>query len=641
MAEKRDLLFLWINEGDDGFFKDQNNNFGSEYVFRVMLKDSTIELTAQKSEGFIPGFFSIGNTGIENVTAIVGKNGSGKTRLCRALSLFCQRGYCPGSYIAVIRLSDATGEPRYELRTSLLVGDELVISLPFAHKLNTNGLGRTIGDVVYYSPIIDFWNLDKTTSEPRYRDVSSNYLFYAEQRSSPRIQGSSLSLNPFDVAKSRDVEMHVALLNSPIGQEVLGVVGGLINGMPTFEVEFIDTVDESRFDRRVERNYSTLVSGLKDATNQEHVRLKEKLQIATSDSIRLEIQQQIFTNRVTHYFLRSFVYHLGNRIQREEPLIDIELNALSDGTYLEQLKQFLSAQDVVNVDPILSFFEQLPSLAEHATPEQIEWSGNRYLLSADAFVKFFKLYLPVKAELFDLNRYGSNETELQGFLRFDYTRSLSSGEKAYLDLFSRLFYARGMFEYMTNHHAVWPSNLYVILDEGEVGFHPAWQQDYVMHMVESLPKLFGNSTKGPLPHIHLIVATHSPISLSDIPREHVVVLQTEDQLKSDFTIQNQTFGANIHDLYRNSFFLENHTVGQFAFEKIDAVVQDLNRQQVGLERREEMLRIISMIGEPVIRQRLQQMYQERYGQSLTDEDRIQYHEEQLRRLRSGTHNEDH
>lgn len=631
MAEKRDLVFLWINE-EDGIFKDQHINFGSEYVFNVERVENTLTLTAQENQSFITGFFKIGDAGVDNVTAIVGKNGSGKTRLCRSLSLFCQRESFPGSYIAVVHVTDSSGIQRFEVRTSASVEVELVISLPFPNKLITNGRGTTIGDVVYYSPIIDFWNLDKTTSEPRYRDVSSNYLFHAEQGISPARQDIARRPNPLDVARSRDVGMHVALLNSPIGQEVLGAVGGLINGMPSFEVELFDTAHEPRFEYRVSNKYLQLVNVLINTGHQEHEALKGALMNASQDSDQLETQQKIFANRIGHYFLKSFLYHLGNRIPENEQAIDIRIRTFSSSTFLDQIQEFLGVQTVVPAEPFLLFFKGLPEIAVDSRPELPEWEGNTYILTANAFLKIFFLYETVKKELFNLNRYGRNEAELHGFLRFNYTRSLSSGEKAYLDIFSRLFYAREQFEYMTNHHAEWPSNLYVILDEGEIGFHPAWQQGYIKHMVESLPKLFGNSSKGPLPHIHLIVATHSPISLSDIPREHVVVLQTEDQRESGSTIQDQTFGANIHNLYRNSFFLANHLLGDFAHDKIQAVIDDLGKGDVIGKRADEMLATIGLIGEPVIRETLLARYNERFAQGHDDESRLDYYREQIKEI---------
>ena len=63
---------------------------------------------------------------------------------------------------------------------------------------------------------------------------------------------------------------------------------------------------------------------------------------------------------------------------------------------------------------------------------------------------------------------------------------------------------------------------------------------------------------------HVIFASHSPMLLSDLPIENVVFLDNEYGKGG----LNNTFGANIFDLYRLAFDQSNGITGEFAANKI-------------------------------------------------------------------------
>ena len=74
--------------------------------------------------------------------------------------------------------------------------------------------------------------------------------------------------------------------------------------------------------------------------------------------------------------------------------------------------------------------------------------------------------------------------------------------------------------------------------------------------------------------IQLILTTHSPILLSDIPKENTIFLKKIKGVTEIYKNKEQTFGANIYDLYRNGFFLTNSNygiLGDFATGKIERV----------------------------------------------------------------------
>lgn len=133
-----------------------------------------------------------------------------------------------------------------------------------------------------------------------------------------------------------------------------------------------------------------------------------------------------------------------------------------------------------------------------------------------------------------------------GFLDF-YWKGMSSGEIAFLNLFARLHEVHKKLEDTCNY----PTNIYLLIDEGEQGFHFQWQKEYLKILTEIIPEIFNDGTK-----IHLIFATHSPITLSDMPNNHIVFLKkyvnNEVRVLTDNSVKN-TFAANIHEILYDGF----------------------------------------------------------------------------------------
>ena len=120
--------------------------------------------------------------------------------------------------------------------------------------------------------------------------------------------------------------------------------------------------------------------------------------------------------------------------------------------------------------------------------------------------------------------------------------------------------------------------------------------------------------------VQIIIATHSPFILSDLPRENVMLLhkcknnhckvgnynKDSCNFKDACTVKcenveniNETFGANIHSLLSHSFFMKS-TIGEFAKRKIEDWIE-------GIEKGEDLSSEIDKIGEPVLKNKLKTM----------------------------------
>jgi predicted ATP-binding protein involved in virulence len=216
-----------------------------------------------------------------------------------------------------------------------------------------------------------------------------------------------------------------------------------------------------------------------------------------------------------------------------------------------------------------------------------------------------------------------------GFIQFEWY-NISTGERAILSFLSR-FNSIIRRLYKPNRYLSQKKieNLILLLDEPDIGLHPEWQRTFLSEVIYFLRVLFKNY------NLQFLISSHSPFLLSDLPKSNVIFLDKNEN--GHCIVRNpddisQTFGANIHSLYRSSFFLENGFVSEFAKQKIDWVIRLLNendRKKVE-ENKQEVNFIIENIGEPLLRNKLREMY----NGGKTVEDRIQALEEEIKQLKS-------
>lgn len=193
---------------------------------------------------------------------------------------------------------------------------------------------------------------------------------------------------------------------------------------------------------------------------------------------------------------------------------------------------------------------------------------------------------------------------------------LSSGEEMCLNLYALLYDA---IEICPNKFSNIKSPRLIILDEAEIGFHPEWQRLFINTLLDFL-----HSQKVKAGHDYqVVITTHSPILLSDIPSCCCNFLKRID----DNTIINlrgeiqESFASNVFETYRNSFFLEKGMIGKYAESKLKALEEKCKN---GDSRVADEIRLIGD-------ERLQQYYESLLARSNKDA-AIRYYQEQIRKL---------
>ncbi len=138
--------------------------------------------------------------------------------------------------------------------------------------------------------------------------------------------------------------------------------------------------------------------------------------------------------------------------------------------------------------------------------------------------------------------------------------TLSSGEK------QQIFSVCGLLYHLLNinsvkddaaHNRFCYNYVSLLLEEIELYFHPDFQRRYITMILDGIAQLNLNNIKG----INLCFVTHSPFILSDIPRSNLLIMDRGEAKSPEYL---RTFGANIYDMLKHSFFLEDSPIGSYA-----------------------------------------------------------------------------
>lgn len=156
---------------------------------------------------------------------------------------------------------------------------------------------------------------------------------------------------------------------------------------------------------------------------------------------------------------------------------------------------------------------------------------------------------------------------------------LSSGEKQQLlSMASTLFHVKSVEESIAKTKGFGYKDVCLVFDEAELYFHPDFQRGFIYKMLKYLSWL-GLTRSGWVENIQIIIATHSPFILSDIPRGNILFLKDGKnymdglgRLDRSVFLRKNTFGANYYDMLRNGFFLEDNAIGLYASEVIKRVI---------------------------------------------------------------------
>lgn len=188
--------------------------------------------------------------------------------------------------------------------------------------------------------------------------------------------------------------------------------------------------------------------------------------------------------------------------------------------------------------------------------------------------------------------------------------SLSSGEKQRIFAASTIAYhLLNIDSGNNNSEMVGYKFVNIIFDEIELYYHPEMQRTFVSYLIKYISYL-----PLELAGINITFITHSPFILSDIPANNIAYLGGD---RSSW----DTFGANIHDMLSDSFFLSKGVMGEYVKETILSLNAFLSDKIAIGEfnwTRESSWEVINIIGEPLIKKQLSALWLAKYKEEDID-----------------------
>lgn len=154
----------------------------------------------------------------------------------------------------------------------------------------------------------------------------------------------------------------------------------------------------------------------------------------------------------------------------------------------------------------------------------------------------------------------------------------------------------------------------IMLDEVELYFHPDLQRRFLHYVRTAINNIQFDWIKG----INLVVVTHSPFVISDLPRKNILFLGETGET-------GETLCANIHDMLNQSFFME-YSMGEISRKELqhiitmyeqmrnksqrDALIKDLT------ENKKKYDYLSKTIADEYLRRTFKRMLAELYGELL-------------------------
>ena len=196
------------------------------------------------------------------------------------------------------------------------------------------------------------------------------------------------------------------------------------------------------------------------------------------------------------------------------------------------------------------------------------------------------------------------------FIRCEYG-NLSHGEEAFFRFFSSIL--KSIRSTPKEDNNAYDTKI-LLLDEPDLSMHPEWSRRFLYDMTRLLSRLYVKKRTA----FQIIVATHSPFMVSDVPKENIICLERMED--GSISVRPSKYGllSNIHDICSDSFFLHS-PFGELGSHIFNMLMKRINSlQYIQSPDIPHIQACISEIGDVVIKGHLNMQLHNRL-QELTNE----------------------
>lgn len=608
-----ELLYIRIFDTNTSFnlsFINKDINFNGRYYF--FLNEKTSQIGYDENKTYDEDLHGINTT----VTGLIGGNGVGKTTFLKFLQYLIAKlngleknhsyEYDNWNWLAIInnenglqQVRSKSDEERYyehqndreldkisQIEFSKITFKNLVINR------NTD-----LSSSISYSPHLDLE--EPNFDSPDYINVSSDFIIYHESRNK---EDSDQNISQMIDFRRNEIKRQIAFMQYAELKQNDSIQFYKEFNRESIRIEFNQFIKKFDSDPRY--------ISFEDITVYKKI---DKQFLSYNGSLNHNIKRKKSGTdgelALLWFFKRLFEIIYYNVEYRGESEIDndqyrlkmIDSFQLEEDNLIENFKKYFINQSVINSTQLALLFVEINLIFKN----DLEYTEDdkSFICSLTTAKKLMIL----EQKILDLLPYSSKLP----LFNIDW-QGMSTGEKAYLNLFSRLHYGLNILD---NHPKIKDSKkVYFLIDEPSTGFHPQWQKEYLNKLLSFLDVRFPGKK-------HLIISSHSPFLVSDLQKEDVVALSKDNQFT--FSKEN-TFGANIQDLLADNFFLQNGFIGDFSKNKIDELIDILTSNEKFSEQEiTNVQNLISIIGEPLIKDRLQEIYDEKFKSRSDIEKEIQ------------------
>lgn len=571
-----ELIYLWIDKYNN--IEEEGFNFNPDYKFTLIKKlENNYELINKGDKNISNN--NLWGKNIYNINAIIGKNGSGKSNLLKCLfnnfNSYDIKYHLRYTNMVVIMKENDKLELYHNEKINIKYSKKDINKIYMYKENQTESIiyGKNQLRTIYYTSIFQ-----ETTpfSLNNYNDLSL-YADYKKNETHSEINNNNIKfIGYYNKQAFNFKEICIPKIVIIGKKKKFDYQQRDVTGYGSIEEDLIKTVENAL---RNEYFPSIIFYGLEE-------------KITNINSILYLVT-----------FLKEIIKKIEDLYKANNLKIKYEMTNIYNydkhPTYDNSKETGIERSLYNYANNVIIFIEKY-----------FGYIRGTYNLSNENLIKAIELYNYTFIPSFNISQ---SEKDKNEWLEFKYEPELSTGEEHMLSMYGKFY------EYFKRISHT-RDNYIILLDEPDIFMHPEWQRRFV----QSISTFFNEVLEFKYnPKFHIIISSHSPFIAGDLPKENIIMLDKTEKVKCKvIEVNNKTFGANIFNLYKDAFFIES-SFGEFSKNKIKEVIDlfettwdgankkatYINEKEI-TERRLEIEHIINSIGEPLIKKKLENIYDE-------------------------------